>query len=41
MSDKNNKQKLIFTRGGFGVREVSKESIVKNLSILRSISKEQ
>ena len=33
-------EKLFFTRGGFGVKRISKERIKRNLSVLRELAKE-
>ena len=40
MNNLPKKNKLIFTRGGFGVKSISIETIKKNFKILRQIAKE-
>jgi hypothetical protein len=40
MSELPEKSKKIYTNSGFGVNQISKETIINNMSILKSIQKE-
>lgn len=40
LPEKNEMKDMIYTRGGFGFKRVSKEAIIKNIDALRNIARQ-